>query len=79
MAISPRLVIEVFQHVNYNGRKVTILDSVPNTEDIGAQDLISSIKIYKGPAFSAAPNYKAIFHEHVNYLSRCNARAFLLV
>ena len=70
MALSPRLVIEVFQHVNYNGRKVTILDSVPNTEDIGAQDLISSIKIYKGPAFSAAPNYKAIFHEHINYVGR---------
>ena len=70
MAISPRLVIEVFQHVNYSGRKITILDSVPNTEDIGAQDLISSIKIYKGPAFSAAPNYKAIFHEHVNYVGR---------
>ena len=67
MALAPRLVVEVFQHVNYGGRKITVVDSIPNTEGIGAQDLISSVKIYKGPGFTAAPNYKAIFYEHPNY------------
>ena len=70
MANMPRLVVEVFEHVNFRGRKVTLIDSIPNTTEIGAQDVISSIKIYKGPGFSASPNYKAIFHEHVNYQGR---------
>ena len=67
MALAPRLVVEVFQHVNYGGRKITVVDSIPNTEGIGAQDLISSVKIYKGPGFTAAPNYKVIFYEDLNY------------
>jgi hypothetical protein len=70
MALAPRLVVEVFEHVNYQGRKATIIASEPNTIDIGAQDVISSIKIYQGPAFTASPNYKAIFYEHANYNGR---------
>ncbi len=70
MASRPRLVVEVFEHVNYHGRKITLIDSIPNTTEIGAQDVISSIKIYKGPSFGAAPNYKAIFHEHHNFRGR---------
>ena len=45
MALTPRLVVEVFEHVNYLGRKVTVIDSVVNTEEVGLQDIISSIKI----------------------------------
>ncbi|RKU25336.1 hypothetical protein C6497_15860 [Candidatus Poribacteria bacterium] len=70
MASMPRLVVEVFEHVNYQGRKVTLIESVPSTIEIGAQDIISSIKIYQGPGFNASPNYKAIFHEHVKFQGR---------
>lgn len=70
MASTPRLVVEVFEHVNYHGRKITLVESIPNTTEIGAQDVISSIKIYQGPGFSASPNYKAIFHEHEKYKGR---------
>lgn len=70
MASTPRLVVEVFEHVNYQGRKITLIESIPNTTEIGAQDVISSIKIYQGPGFTASPNYKAIFHEHEKYKGR---------
>lgn len=70
MASTPRLVVEVFEHVNFHGRKITLVESIPNTTEIGAQDVISSIKIYQGPGFTASPNYKAIFHEHANYKGR---------
>jgi hypothetical protein len=70
MALVPRLVVEVFEHVNFQGRRVTIIDSVPNTDEMGAQDIISSIKIYRGPGFNASPNYKAIFHEDLSYKGR---------
>ena len=70
MALTPRLVVEVFEHVNYQGRKATIIDSVSNTGDVGVHDVISSIRIYKGPGFNASPNYKAIFHETANYQGR---------
>ena len=70
MVSMPRLVVEVFEHVNYQGRKVTLIESTPNTGIIGVQDIISSIKIYKGPGFKASPNYKAIFHEHTTFRGR---------
>ena len=55
MTNMPRLVVEVFEHVNFQGRKVTLIESVPNTGEIGAQDIISSIKIYKGPRVQRVP------------------------
>lgn len=70
MASRPRLVVEVFEHVNYHGRKITLIESIPNTGEIGAQDVISSIKIYQGPGYNTSSNYKAIFHEHVKYQGR---------
>ena len=45
MTNMPRLVVEVYEHVNFQGRKVTLIESIPNTGEIGAQDIISSIKI----------------------------------
>lgn len=65
--LSPRLIIEIFEHINYSGKKATVFGSIPHTQEIGMHDMISSIKIYKGPGFAAAPNYKVIFHEHINY------------
>lgn len=70
MRMAPRLVIEVFKDTYYRGKKVTIIDDVDNTEKIGANDSISSVKIYKGPGFNAAPNYKVVFHEHINFKGR---------
>ena len=70
MPISPRLVVEVFEHQYYRGRKLTIVGPVDDTNEIGASETISSIKIYKGPGFRASPNYKAIFYEHSNYQGR---------
>ncbi len=70
MALAPRLVVEVFEHIHYQGRRATIIDSVATTSDIGVHDIISSVKVYKGPGFNASPNYKAIFYEDVNYQGR---------
>ena len=67
MPVSPRLIVELFQHVHYRGKKFTIIDSVPDTAKIGANDMISSIKIYKGPGYDIAPNYKVIFCEYHKY------------
>lgn len=63
MPIIPRLVVELYEHNRYRGRKVTIIDSIPDTSEIKANDMISSIKIYSGPGFQSASNYKAVFCE----------------
>jgi hypothetical protein len=68
--LAPRLVVEVFEHINFQGRRATLIDSVANTEEIGLHDIISSVKVHKGPGFHASPNYKAIFYEHVKYQGR---------
>ncbi len=70
MPIAPRLIVEVFRDPEFRGKKVTIIDSVSDTTTIGCEDMISSIKVYRGPGFNAAPNFKAIFYEHPNYTGR---------
>jgi hypothetical protein len=70
MPIAPRLIIEVFRNPNYTGKKVTIADSVSDTATIGCNDMISSIKVYKGPGYDSAPSFKAVFYEHPNYTGR---------
>lgn len=70
MPIPPRLIIEVFRNPNYRGRKITIVDSTPDTATIGCNDMISSLRVYRGPGYDSAPNFKAILYEHPNFLGR---------
>jgi len=70
MPITPRLVVELYADSYYRGRKVTLIDSVSETSEVGASETTSSIKIYKGPGFNTAPNYKAIFYEHPKFRGR---------
>lgn len=65
--VIPRLIAEVFQHVNFRGRMGYVLEPVPHTGKIGFQDNISSLRIFKGPNFSGSPNYKVLLYQHVNY------------
>ena len=65
--IMPRLIAEIFQHTNYRGRQGYICEPVKYTGDIGFQDNISSIKIYKGPQFNLSPNMKVFFYEDINF------------
>ena len=75
MPIAPRLIVEVFRDPNYSGKKVTIVDSTNDTANIGCNDMISSIRVYKGPGFDSSPSFKAIFYEHPNYTGRSMALA----
>ena len=63
-AVIPRLIAEVFEHVDFSGRRACVVEPVEFTTLIGFQDNISSVKVYKGPGFRSSPNYKAIFHQH---------------
>ena len=65
--VIPRLVVEVFQHTNFRGRMGYVVEPVRFTGDIGFQDNISSVRVYKGPNFSSNPNYKVIFYQHRNF------------
>ena len=67
---APRLIVEVYQHLYYRGRRAIVIDPVRFTGEIGMQDTISSMRIYKGPGFRSNPNYKALFHEHANFQGR---------
>ena len=65
--VIPRLVVEVFQHTNFRGRMGYVVEPVQQTQTIGFQDNISSVRVYKGPNFSSNPNYKVIFYQHGNF------------
>ncbi|MFC1714347.1 beta/gamma crystallin-related protein [Candidatus Poribacteria bacterium] len=70
MPIAPRLIVEVFRDPNYRGKKVTIVDSTTDTATIGCHDMISSIKVYRGPGFDSSPNFKAVFYDQTNFIGR---------
>ncbi len=60
------LIVEVYQHVNFQGRKVTVLRDISHTEQIGLHDAISSIRVFRGPNFPPS-GCKAIFYEHIEF------------
>ena len=70
MPIAPRLIVEVFRDPDYRGKRVTIVDSTTDTAVIGCNDMISSIKVYRGPGFDASPSFKAVFYGQKNYTGR---------
>lgn len=66
----PRLVVEIYEHTNFEGVKATVIDNVPFTGDIGFLKNISSVKVFRGPGYSTSPNYKVILHEERDYKGR---------
>jgi len=68
-SVVPRLVVEVFQGEWFGGRRAIVLEPVPETRALGFENNISSLRIYKGPAFSGA-NDKVILWEDPHFKGR---------
>ena len=66
----PRLVVEIFRDPYFRGPRGLVIANVPFTGDIGFQDTISSVRVFRGPGYSTSPNYKVLFHEHRDYRGR---------
>lgn len=68
------LVAEVFEHPQYNrftqGISGIVYESIRYIRDIGFNDNISSIRLYRGPAFSSSPTHKMICYEEPNFRGR---------
>jgi hypothetical protein len=60
------LIVEVYRDTNFRGRWSTVLRDVANTTEIGMHDVISSVRIRRGPNFPAT-GCKVIFYEHTNF------------
>ena len=65
--VVPRLIVELFDQPYFRGRSGLVYEPIRYTGFIGFQDNISSVRIYKGPNYASSPNYKAIFHEHIDF------------
>ncbi len=66
----PRLVGEVYRDPNFQGPSGIVINNVPFTADIGFQDNISSVKVYRGPGYVNSPNHRMILHEHRDFRGR---------
>ena len=64
------VVVECYEHVNFEGRKITILRDVANLRDAQGgtwfEDMVSSIRVFKGPNFPPTP-VDIIFYEHPEF------------
>jgi hypothetical protein len=63
------LVAEVFQDVNYQGPKATILRDINYFGEIGLNDSISSLRVTRGPNFPFT-GCRVIFYQHPDYEGR---------
>ncbi len=67
MYIRSRIIIDVFEQPNFQGKKATICDAVKNVKGIGFDGNIASCIVYQGPSFATSPNEKAVFFEKPNF------------
>lgn len=66
--ISPiPLVVELYQHSNYRGRRLNVVENISNIHsyaDFG--DIVTAVRVHKGPNYTAGK--KARLYRHVNYM-----------
>jgi regulation of enolase protein 1 (concanavalin A-like superfamily) len=60
------LIVEVYRGTNFTGQKAVVLRDISHTQQIGLHDVISSIRVFRGPNFPPA-GCKAIFYEHIEF------------
>ena len=58
----PRVITEIYEHIDFGGRREELRSSIPNLDNIGFNDRISSIKVHGDPG-----EYDVEFYEHINY------------
>lgn len=65
--ISPiPLVVELYEHSNYRGKKCIILEDVADIHSYAEfGDIVSSVKVFRGPNYT--PGKKAVLYRDVNY------------
>ena len=60
-----RLMIRIYEHVNYGGQYRDILLSENNLNDVGFNDKVSSIRVFAGEDYSAG--WVCDFFQHANF------------
>ena len=64
------LIVDCYEHVEFRGRKITILRDIANLRDAQGgtwfEDRISSIRIFKGPDFPR-DGAEVVFYEHPDF------------
>jgi regulation of enolase protein 1 (concanavalin A-like superfamily) len=65
--VLPRLIVEVFEHPYFGGKRGIVWQPVRYTGNIGFQRNISSIRVFKGPNFARNADFKALFYEHIDF------------
>ena len=68
--VLPRLIVEVFERPFFGGKRGIVWQPIRYTGNMGFQDNISSVRIYKGPNYARAADYKAIFWENIDFQGR---------
>jgi hypothetical protein len=64
-AITVRLMVRVYEHVNYSGQFRDLLTSESNFERIGFNDKVSSLRVMAGEDYAAG--WVCDFYQHANY------------
>lgn len=60
-----RLMVRIYEHVNYGGQYRDILLSEGNLNNVGFNDKVSSIRVFAGEDYS--PGWVCDFFQHANY------------
>lgn len=60
-----RLMVRIYQHVNYGGQYRDVILSENNLNNVGFNDKVSSIRVYAGEDYS--PGYVCDFYQNANY------------
>ena len=70
MYASIPLVVELFEHKNFQGKKLVLITDVRNLHDFGFGDKVSSVKVFGGPNFNPVANQRVRLAEHRNFGGR---------
>ena len=66
-----KVILEVFEQPNFQGRKATICEPIKDIrQEVGFQENIASCIVYQGPHFGTSPNEKALLFEKPNFIGR---------
>ncbi len=63
-SLGVRLMVRIYQHVNYGGQYRDILLSEDNLNNVGFNDTVSSIRVFAGEDY--APGWVCDFFQHAN-------------
>ncbi|GIX05658.1 MAG: hypothetical protein KatS3mg115_0061 [Candidatus Poribacteria bacterium] len=67
VVLKPRLIVELYEGWGFSGHRAVVVDAVRDLSEIGMEDRVFSLRVFKGPGYREAPDTRLVLYDRPGF------------